>query len=163
MCIGTNAVQPVTQPTPSTNYDTSQWTPTAIEQFLVKYPTQAKADGFSGPNPGKDTPSALWATVANTPTGRTFLAQHAANRAAAGDTSEANAITSFLQSTNPTQVTSLPTLPAPAPSNPASSVTRADIPVLNRANYNGTANDLTIPLLKATDPTRLPTLPTLSN
>jgi hypothetical protein len=153
MCYGNTTFKVPYQAPP----DVSTWTPEQINEFLVKYPTKQKADAVPYPN----GPGSIWDSVAGSTQGRSFLAIHAQNRRAAGDTAEADAITSYLQSSDPTKITRLPTLPTPltSVSNAASSVTRADIPLLNQTiatNRTG-SNDLVIPLQSKPDSLHIPT------
>ena len=156
MCLGSSGVKPVTP----TAVDTTTWTGQQIQEFLIKYPTLAKATSAGGAAKllnGYD-PGSIWNSVASTQTGRDFLTVHAQNRRSAGDTQEADAIAAFLKQSDPTKITRLPTLPAPAPSAAASTVTRADIPTLNQTistNRAGTS-DLRIPLLPTVAANRLP-------
>jgi len=169
MCIGAPS-QPNTvttlqnlQPiTPANDPKIADWSPQQIQEFLVKYPTALRAasagsqqqllDGYSA--------SSIWSQVAGTQVGRDFLTQHAANRAAAGDTTEADQIRSYLSNTDPTKLTRLPTLAPPPPSAAASSVAPSDIPLLNETiaiNRAGNA-DLRIPLMRPMPANGLPTI-----
>jgi len=135
--------------------------PDAIQSFLLKYPTPDKYNGDSN----------YWNSVAGTQAGQDFLKVHGANRRAAGDTVEADAIGAALKLLDPTRITRLPTLPPPDPSKPASYVARADstttLPLLPAANQQIATNragssSLTIPLISQpqSGSIRLPLLPT---
>jgi len=150
MCSG-KGPQPIAN---NTTPDISNWSPQKIQEFLVKYPTLAKAQ--SG-NTGATrlslgfNPTDVWSQVATSASGKEFLAVHGAARRKAGDATEADDIAAFLQGADPTKITRLPTLPPPKPSEGASSVSRADI-----SNNMAGNNSLRIPLVSKPTTPRLP-------